>query len=304
MDDLLKKALKTTKLRGTGIGGSGCINTGECYDTDTGRVFIKQNPKAMARLMFDGEYASLSAILETNTVRVPRPIVVVDNPAGGAALAMEYVKMTSLAKHSAELGKRLANMHLDNEQKQLKSQSSSIHSSKEDFVELFGFHTTTCCGYLPLQNDWGSDWVEFFCRQRIDVQIRTAQEKYGDREAAQLWGLLQRSVPKMFEGLETIRPALLHGDLWAGNVAQTEDGPIIFDPATFYGHSEFDLSIAKLFGGFEGSFYKAYFGTIPKAEGFDRRLQLYQLFHYLNHWNHFGGSYRSSAIATMKRLVK
>ncbi|XP_064460871.1 ketosamine-3-kinase-like isoform X2 [Ornithodoros turicata] len=304
MEDLLKNALKTTKLRGTGIGGSGCINTGECYDTDTGQVFIKRNPKPMARMMFDGEWASLDTIMRTDTVRVPKPLAIVNNPSGGAALAMEYVKMRPLVKHAAQLGKLLANMHLDNERKWDKSQSSSVHDRQEDFVQQFGFHITTCCGYLPLENSWSSDWVEFFCRQRIDVQIRSAQEKYGDREAGQLWGLLERSVPKLFEELEPIRPALLHGDLWGGNVAETEEGPIIYDPAAFYGHSEFDLSIAKLFGGFEDNFYKAYFKCIPKAVGFEKRLQLYQLFHYLNHWNHFGGGYRSSALATMKRLAK
>ena len=59
---------------------------------------------------------------------------------------------------------------------------------------------------------------------------------------------------------------------------------VIFDPASFYGHSEFDLSIAAMFGGFSNAFYNAYHQLIPKAPGFDKRHQLYLLFHYLNHW--------------------
>jgi len=59
---------------------------------------------------------------------------------------------------------------------------------------------------------------------------------------------------------------------------------VIFDPASFYGHSEFDLAIAAMFGGFSNAFYNAYHQLIPKAPGFDKRHQLYQLFHYLNHW--------------------
>ena len=26
-------------------------------------------------------------------------------------------------------------------------------------ITKFGFHTTTCCGFLPLDNTWNSDWV-------------------------------------------------------------------------------------------------------------------------------------------------
>lgn len=59
---------------------------------------------------------------------------------------------------------------------------------------------------------------------------------------------------------------------------------VIYDPATFYGHHEFDLAIAGMFGGFSRSFYDAYHKLIPKAPGFEARHRLYQLFHYLNHW--------------------
>lgn len=303
MEARIKEALKTTKLRGTGRGGSGCINEGEAFETDDGEVFIKRNSKSQARTMFDGEFAALTAILETETVKVPKPYVVVDNPSGGAALVMECVRMRQLSRHSELLGKQLASMHLHNSRK--RDESSSVHGSRNEsgYVDQFGFGITTCCGYLPLDNSWHDDWLEFYCRQRIDAQVRMAQEKYHDREAPELWSQLVHKVPSFFEGLE-IEPALIHGDLWGGNVAEYEDGPIIFDPASYYGHAEFELSIAKLFGGFDAKFYSAYFKVIPKAPGFEKRLDFYHLFHYLNHWNHFGGGYRSSSLSTMRRLLK
>lgn len=46
--------------------------------------------------MFEGEYASLEAILSTNTIRVPRPVKVVDLDEGGAVFIMEHVDMKSL----------------------------------------------------------------------------------------------------------------------------------------------------------------------------------------------------------------
>jgi fructosamine-3-kinase len=59
---------------------------------------------------------------------------------------------------------------------------------------------------------------------------------------------------------------------------------VVFDPASFYGHHEFELAIAGMFGGFNSTFYQAYHNLIPKAPGFEARHKLYQLYHYLNHW--------------------
>lgn len=113
----------------------------------------------------------------------------------------------------------------------------------------------------------------------------------------------QLKIPDLFHDLDIV-PALLHGDLWGGNVAEDSSGPIIFDPASFYGHSEYELAIAGMFGGFSGSFYSAYHSKVPKAPDFEKRLKLYQLFHYLNHWNHFGSGYRGSSLSIMRNLIK
>ncbi len=105
----------------------------------------------------------------------------------------------------------------------------------------------------------------------------------------------------MFAGL-VVEPALLHGDLWSGNAADGDGAPgtpstsvwycqcdgclpaVVYDPASFYGHHEFELAIAGMFGGFTRQFYDAYHSIIPKAPGFAARHKLYTLFHYLNHW--------------------
>lgn len=48
--------------------------------------------------MFEGEMASLTAILRTGTVRVPKPIKVLDAPGGGSMLVMEHLDMRSLSR--------------------------------------------------------------------------------------------------------------------------------------------------------------------------------------------------------------
>ncbi|XP_061472523.1 ketosamine-3-kinase isoform X5 [Rhineura floridana] len=261
-----------------------------------------------ARRMFDGEMASLSAILQTQTVKVPKPIKVIDLQDNGTLFVMEHLDMRGLNRHAEKLGTQLADLHLHNQKlgEKLKKDANTIGKGEEQtdvqFVEKFGFDTVTCCGYLPQVNDWQQDWKTFFARQRIQPQMDMIEKNSGDREARELWTKLQLKIPSLFGDMDIV-PALLHGDLWGGNVAEVDSGPVIFDPASFYGHSEYELAIAGMFGGFSGSFYSAYHSKIPKAPGFDKRLKLYQLFHYMNHWNHFGGGYRGSSINIMRNLV-
>ncbi|XP_053939211.1 ketosamine-3-kinase isoform X1 [Cuculus canorus] len=215
----------------------------------------------------------------------------------------------SLVGYSATLGTQLADLHLHNQQlgEKLKKEESTVGKGQGQmevqFVEQFGFHTVTCCGYLPQVNDWQKDWVTFFAKQRIQPQMDLIEKNSGDREARELWAQLQLKIPSLFCDVEIV-PALLHGDLWGGNVAEDDSGPVIFDPASFYGHSEYELAIAGMFGGFSSSFYSAYHSKIPKAAGFEKRLKLYQLFHYMNHWNHFGTGYRGSSLNIMRNLIK
>ncbi|KAF7461908.1 ketosamine-3-kinase [Marmota monax] len=309
MEELLQRELGCRSVQAAGHSGGGCISQGQSYDTDIGRVFVKVNPKSEAKRMFEGEMSSLTAILKTDTVKVPKPIKVLGAPGGGSMLVMEHLDMRYLSSQAAKLGAQLADLHLDNKKlgetflKEAGTVGKGGGQAERPFVGKFGFDVVTCCGYLPQVNDWQEDWVMFYAQQRIQPQMDMVEKKSGDREALELWSALQLKIPDLFRNLEIV-PALLHGDLWGGNVAEDSSGPIIFDPASFYGHSEYELAIAGMFGGFSGSFYSAYHSKIPKVPGFEQRLQLYQLFHYLNHWNHFGSGYRGSSLNIMRNLVK
>lgn len=46
-----------------------------------------------------------------------------------------------------------------------------------------------------------------------------------------------------------------------------QDNPVIFDPASYYGHSEMELSIMNMFGGFSSVFFNEYHRYIPKEPG-------------------------------------
>ncbi|RLV90221.1 hypothetical protein DV515_00014530 [Chloebia gouldiae] len=300
MEDALQAALGTALLRPTGHMGGGCISQGQSYDTDRGRVFVKCNSQLEARRMFEGEMASLEAILKTEMIKVPKPIKVIDLPGGSTVFVMEHLEMRDVNR--AVIMTNFSSLSQNFSATSLKS-CKGQGQTEVQFVDQFGFHTVTCCGYLPQVNDWQSDWVSFFARQRIQPQMDMIEKKSGDKEARELWAQLQLKIPGLFCDVEIV-PALLHGDLWGGNVAEDDSGPIIFDPASFYGHSEYELAIAGMFGGFTSSFYSAYHSKIPRAAGFEKRLKLYQLFHYMNHWNHFGSGYRGSSLNIMRNLVK
>jgi protein-ribulosamine 3-kinase len=59
-----------------------------------------------------------------------------------------------------------------------------------------------------------------------------------------------------------------------------------------------------MFGGFGSGFWDEYHKAIPKAPGFEERHYLYQLYHYLNHFNLFGSGYKSSCMSILKKIVK
>lgn len=80
-------------------------------------------------------------------------------------------------------------------------------------------------------------------------------------------------------------PRLLHGDLWVGNMAMDGKGnAVAFNPASWYGPGEFDLSVGVTFGMPE-RFFEAYHYHIPRAEGFDMRMKVYKLYHLLHRLN-------------------
>ena len=82
-----------------------------------------------------------------------------------------------------------------------------------------------------------------------------------------------------------------------------DGGPVIVDPAVYYGRREADLAMTKLFGGFDTRFDAAYEENWPLAPGAGERLEIYKLYHLLNHLNLFGGGYRSSCLEILRRFA-
>ena len=154
----------------------------------------------------------------------------------------------------------------------------------------FGYDCDTFCGGTRQPNKWCRDGHYFFAEQRL----RYLAEKCFLKQ--QLPGELYENLLALAERLPELipeqRPALLHGDLWSGNVISGSQGePVLIDPAVYCGWPEAELAMTLLFGGFEPEFYDSYLTVYPQLPGWRERAGLYNLWHLLNHLYLFGSGY-------------
>lgn len=244
-----------------------CDNAGNSY-------LLKQQRQEIDGF-FQAEAHGLQTLKATQQIRVPDVIEV-----SGSGLLLEWIESghwTSASWHQA--GQELA----------------LLHSLKQD---SFGLEQDNFCGLTAQKNSPMSDGFQFFAENRLLFQTGLAIDS----------GLLGRTESNGIEAIcnklpELIprqAPALLHGDLWSGNIMVSSDHrPVFIDPACYRGWPEADIAMTRLFGGFPEQFYESYYSMMSKAEGFENRKDLYNLYHLLNHLNLFGKSY----LAQVKQII-
>ena len=263
----------------------GDINEAYSLTLDDGtRLFLKIN--AMQALSaFEAERDGLQAIAGTKTIGTNKPLALGADPSGFSFLLLEYIESgPEITNYWETFAEELAAMHA---------------GPVED--GLFGFPKNNFIGSNPQINTVNSSWVDFFRRNRLEVQFRQTEDFFAESEReAFIWLLdsLDRFLP------EPERPSLLHGDLWAGNYLTGPDGKAwIIDPAVYYGHPEADLAMTELFGGFSTRFYEAYRYYGRLSPEYPERRDLYNLYHLLNHLNLFGGGYLASVRRILRRYT-
>ena len=220
--------------------------------------------KSGAHERLAAEAEGLSALAEAGA-RVPRVISLEPG-----VLSLEHLDLHASGDY-ASLGRMLAEVH-------------------RVTGERYGWRRDNYIGLGDQRNGWSDNWAEFFFEYRLKPQAAKC-------------GLVDQ-LPDVGKILGGHYPAasLLHGDLWRGNAGFTADGPVVFDPAVYYGDREADLAMTELFGGFPPSFYEAYDAAYPLEDGYALRKEIYNLYHLLNHLNLFGGSYLRQVTATLRFL--
>ena len=258
----------------------GDINRAYRLTTSDGtRLFIKCNTKARLPF-FTAETEGLKTIASAGAIRTPAVLGVGTDERYGAFLLLEWIEAAPRKPDYWEnFGHRLAALH-------------AWDTSGLTGNGIFGFPHDNFIGAGEQINTPCGSWIEFFrdCRlvpmlARADGYLDAADKKNAEHLLDHLDDYL----------VEPEQPSLLHGDLWSGNFITGNDGEAwLIDPAAYVGHREADLAMTELFGGFPATFYDAYQEAYPLQPEYERRRDLYNLYHLLNHLNLFGTAYHDS----------
>lgn len=156
--------------------------------------------------------------------------------------------------------------------------------------EAYGWGQDNYIGLSPQPNRWCRSWGEFFVRDRLGYQIARVRDT---AQRARFQKVLEQHGDALLEWLDAHceHPSLLHGDLWSGNVLFDSQRPWLIDPAVYCGDREADIAMTEMFGGFGRPFYDAYDSHYPRTPVYNQKREVYNLYHYLNHYNLFGSGY-------------
>jgi fructosamine-3-kinase len=247
--------------------GGGDINQAYRVTDGDQDYFLKYHPQMTADF-FQAEVDGLKEL--GNAVRVPETYQH-GSYEDAAFLLMEWV----------EPG--------EGDQKDLALELSKLHGMK---ALNFGYKRNNFMGLLPQINTKSKDWWSFYFANRLEVQIKIANERnHWTAQREKNYQLFKEWVYQKW-GTMSFEPTLLHGDFWSGNTFFDIHGqPVFVDPAVSYGHREMDLAMSQLFGGFRQEFIDSYQEISPMRAGWQDRLAVYQLYYLLVHLNIFGESY-------------
>lgn len=257
-------------------GSGGCINSTYLLTLKSGKHFFIKENKNSPENMFREEVLGLQALSTVFPLKVPGPLAL-GKEGNTDFLILEFIKSTSPEKNFwRSFASALAEMH------------------KSRGPNNFGFSSDNYIGSTRQINTKMDKWTDFFCENRLLYQVELARS----RNLAD--SFIVSGVEKICRRINSILPepdfpSLLHGDLWSGNYMVDEQGlAVLIDPAVYYGHREADLAMTRLFGGFNSEFYAVYNEVYPIEKGYEKRRDLYNLYHMLNHLNLFGSSYAGS----------
>ena len=279
--DISRSSQKSFQIEKSQVLHGGDIN--QAYKiTDHDRTYFVKINQADRVDMFEAERDGLNQIANTRTIRVPKPICT-GTAKEYSYLVLEYLPIVALTdKTRYELGIKLAELHL-------------VSGST-----AFGLGINNTIGTTSQPNPWTANWIEFWRDTRIKYQLDLAIQNGANFTHA---NQLLDAIPTILKD-HLPKPSLVHGDLWDGNVGALTTGEVvIFDPAAYWGDREVDLAMTELSGGFGSEFYKGYESIYPIASGFAKRKTLYNLYHILNHYNLFGGSYLDQANRIIRSLL-
>lgn len=266
--------------------GGGSVCAAIEVNTSEGRFFVKYSPSNKFPGMFESEKKGLELLALAHTkLTIPEPILCDCDGGGTSFLLMEFLESEIPEKNFwRNFGYRLALLHRN--------------SSRQ-----FGLKFNNYIGSLRQNNTFHSDWIEFFIKERLIVQFEMAVKNgFLKPESEREFDLFYKKLPNL---VPVEKPALIHGDLWAGNYMSGPDGKAaIYDPSCYYGHRESDIAMTMLFGGFPNDFYANYNEAYPMEPGWRQRSDIFNLYPLLVHVNLYGHSYVSKTMDIIRSYIR
>ena len=224
--------------------------------------------------MLEGEFHGMFEIYKTVPSLVPRPYRCGQfrkNKVDTYFLLSDFIEMKEELPDPVALSKCLASL-----------QQKSVSPTGN-----FGFFITTCHGKIPQHVAWDSSWTSFYTKLLSDALQRDLEtngpspvlEKVSSR-------VLDKVIPRLLGALESsgrsIKPVLIHGDLWEGNIAteQATGNIFLIDAAAYWAHSEMEIGMwrCERHAIHDERFKNAYLEQVPKSdptEEWDDRNRLY-----------------------------
>ena len=265
--------------------GGGCINHASKLETNCGNFFLKWNNNCASDI-FIREAESLKELKKAagDFLAIPEVFAAKRADETPGFLVLEFLESGySLGNSQEKLGRGLAKIH------------QFSHSK-------FGFYNDNYCGATLQNNLWKDNWIEFFRDNRIDFLLKLIdKERPLPADERKIYEKLTERIEFLIPSQSV--PVLIHGDLWSGNYMITEHGPALIDPASYYADREMEFAIMTMFGGFSQRFYDAYNEVNPLPAYWKQRNSLFQLYHVLNHYYLFGGSYRNQALQIARSYI-
>ena len=213
--------------------------------------------------MLNGEWESSKMIYAIKPDFIPKPLgfghYKTRKPATTYFYLSEFVDMDVTASPDpVNWGVRLA----------------ALHKASVSPTGKFGFPLKTCDGKLAHTVDWDASWASFYRKLLLGVCKL-------DMETNEPWPELERAtaqvcdvvIPRLLgnlctsEGGEPIKPCIIHGDLWEGNMGiNRETGDtLLFDAGSYFAHNEMELG-----------HWRCEFSSVFRAEVYTREcLQKY-----------------------------
>ena len=167
---------------------------------------------------------------------------------------------------------------------------AQLHETSISPTGKFGFHQATFQGPHEQIVTWEDNWCTYFSRLLLQWFNQEVASNGPDGEYEATYRKFVRDViPRILEPLQSdgrsLKPCLIHGDLWRGNISRRIDTgtPIVYDACAMYAHNELEAGMWRYS---DNDWVRQYFDIVPPsepAEQRDDRNRLYSIKYILSH---------------------